>query len=116
MRIQITTQKMSLANTLREMVHTRLQHALGRLAQRIDEAVVSFEDVNGPRGGPDVQCRIRLFLRPRGEVNVAAMGASPSAALSEAAQRAGRCLNSRVRRRWMLRRRSRESFSPVTTA
>jgi len=116
MRIQITTQSMSLPSALRELVHTRLHNALGRLASRIDAAVVSFEDVNGPRGGPDIQCRIRLFLRPRGEVNVSAVAALPSTALSEAAERACRCVKSGTRRRWMLRRRSRELLSPSGTA
>ena len=116
MRIQITTQAVPLTSTLRELVHTRLQYALGRFAHRIGDAAASFEDLNGPRGGPDVQCRIKLQLRPRGEVNVSAVAASPGAALSEAAQRASRCVKSRIRRRWMVRRRTRASFSVGSVA
>ena len=111
MRIQITTQNMSLTKALREFVHTRLQYALGRFAHRIQEAAVSFEDVNGPRGGPDVHCRIKLLLRPRGEVNVPAVAVFPGDALSRAAQRAARCVKSRTRRRWMLRRRLRDPLN-----
>ena len=116
MRIQITTQKMSLSHALRELVHTRLNYTLGRLAQRIEAATVSFEDVNGPRGGPDVQCRVKLLLRPRGVVNVAAIAGSPGAALGEAAERAGRCVKSRVQRRWTLRRRVREPLTVDSVA
>ncbi len=107
MRILITTQKMPLTSALRELVQVRLQLALGRLAHRIQEASVSFEDVNGPRGGQDVECRIKLLLRPRGEVNVSAAAIFAGHALSAAAQRARRCVQSRIRRRWTLRRRSR---------
>ncbi|MBP9034941.1 MAG: HPF/RaiA family ribosome-associated protein [Planctomycetota bacterium] len=116
MRIQITTQNMSLTNALRELVHTRLRHALGRFAHRIQDAAVSFEDVNGPRGGRDMQCRIKLLLRPRGEVNVSAVAVFPGAALSEAAQRACRCVRSRTRRRWMLRRRTRDALDVGSAA
>jgi ribosome-associated translation inhibitor RaiA len=108
MRIRIATQNLSLTSGLRELVHTRMQFALGRFAHRIADVVVRFEDVNGPRGGPDLRCHVQLALRPRGEVNVSAVAGRPGAALSAAAQRACRCVRSRVRRRWMLRRRARE--------
>lgn len=105
MRIEIIAQNMVLTDSLRELVHTRLHYAVGRLAHRIAALQVSFEDVNGPRGGVDVQCRIRVRLRPRGAVNVSATRVFPGAALGEAAQRAARCVKSRLRRRWMHRRR-----------
>jgi ribosome-associated translation inhibitor RaiA len=105
MRIEITAQNMVLTDALRELVHTRLHYALGRLARRIAALQVSFEDVHGPRGGVDVECRIQVRLRPGGAVNVSATRDHPGAALGEAAQRAARCVKSRLRRRWMLRRR-----------
>ncbi len=116
MRIQITTQNMSLTAALRELVHTRLQFALGRFAHRIEEVAVNFEDVNGPRGGRDVHCRLKLLLRPRGALNVSAVALFPGAALSAAAQRAGRCVRSRTRRRWMLRRRTRDTLDVGSAA
>ncbi len=108
MRIQIRALKMPLTHALRELVHTRLHYALGRWAHRIEEASVSFEDVNGPRGGFDVKCRIKLRLRPRGEINVSATAVFPGAALSEAGQRAARCVTSDIQRRWAIRRRRRD--------
>ncbi len=116
MHIQITMQNMLLTNALRELVHTRLRFALGRFAHRIEVAAVSFEDMNGPRGGRDVQCRIRLLLRPRGEINVSAVAVFPGAALSEAVQRACRHVRSRTRRRWMLRRRTRDTLDVGSAA
>lgn len=107
MRIRITTQGMPRTDALQHLVQVRLQNALDRLTHRIAEATVTFEDVNGARGGPDVQCRIKLLLRPRGEVNVSATAIFAGHALSTAAQRASRCVTSRIRRRWMLRRRVR---------
>jgi len=112
MRIQIVARRFSQTSTLREMVELRLNQALGRVARRIAEATVSFEDLNGPRGGLDVQCRIKLRLDPRGEINVSAVAAEPSVALADAANRAERCLRTRTQRRRMQHRRSRFSMEP----
>lgn len=112
MRIHIATRNMSLTNAMRDFVHMRLRRALGRFARRITETAVTFEDMNGPRGGLDVHCRIRLVLRPHGEVNVSAMAAQAGAALSEASRRAVWCVKNRIRRRWRSRRRSRKSLAP----
>lgn len=109
MIIYIRTQNMSLTNAMRDFTHLRLRRMLSRFAHRITEMTVRFEDVNGPRGGLDVNCRIRLVLRQRGEVNVSGVAPEPGAALSEACERAIRCVRHRVRRRWSLRRRARES-------
>jgi hypothetical protein len=111
MRVQIVTEGVSLTQALVNQVLDRLKFALGRIDHCITEAVVRFEDVNGPRGGMDVHCRVKLMLIPRGEINVSAWAVSPGSALNEAAQRARRCVIARVRRRRTLRRRCRESLS-----
>ncbi|HPM83322.1 MAG: hypothetical protein KA383_16290 [Phycisphaerae bacterium] len=102
MNIQVVT-RVPLLSVVQELVELRLGRVLRRLGQRVEQAAVTFEDQNGPRGGPDILCRIWLRLQPRGEINVSAIAASPGAALSEAAQRAGRCAESSVRRSWTAR-------------
>ena len=90
MKIQVITQKVLLADWLRELLERRIQRALGRFTHKINEAIVTFEDLNGPRGGMDIQCRLRLLLHPRGEINVSAVDATAYLALRDAAQRAKR--------------------------
>lgn len=114
MRIKIRTQDMSLTRGMEQLVYTRIHSALGRLSRRVNEVILSFEDVNGPRGGEDIHCRIRLFVQPRGEVYVSAIAATPGAALSKAVQRAERRLNSRIQRHRTRRRWSREPSSQIT--
>lgn len=97
MNLQVVT-RVPLSSVVQDLVELRLGRDLGRLGQRIEQAAVTFEDQNGPRRGADTLCRIWLRLRPRGEINVSAIAASPGAALREAAQRAGRCAESSVRR------------------
>jgi ribosome-associated translation inhibitor RaiA len=92
MKIQVNTQNVLLADWMRELMEQRIQRVLGRFTHRVEKAIVTFEDLNGPRGGLDTQCRLRLLLRPRGEVNVSAVGASVYMALRDAAQRAKRRL------------------------
>jgi hypothetical protein len=104
MNIQVVT-RVPLWSWAQELAQLRLGRVLHRLGQRVAQATVTFEDRNGPRGGPDILCRIWLRLQPSGEVNVSAVAASPGAALREAAQRAGRCAESSVRRSWTARRR-----------
>lgn len=105
MNVQVVT-RVPLSSMVQELVELRLGRALRRLGQRVEQAAVTFEDQNGSRGGADSLCRIWLRLHPSGEINVSALAASPGAALNEAAERAGRCAESSVRRSWTKRRQS----------
>jgi len=97
MNIQVKA-KVSPMDVLEELVQTRLGHALGRFGHRIERAAVTLEDMN-PGGGADIECRIKLLLRPSGEVNVSAEAGSLTTAVSAAAVRAARCTESLVHRR-----------------
>ena len=90
MKVHVITQNIQLAEWMRDLVQRRILRALYRFAHRVAEAVVTFEDLNGPRGGMDVQCRLRLLLHPRGEINVSAVEATAYLALRDATQRAKR--------------------------
>src|SRR5262245_39544962 len=45
-----------------EYARRRLGNKLGRLARRIERLTVRYEDVNGPRGGVDTVCRVKVVL------------------------------------------------------
>lgn len=88
MKTQVISQKVMLTGWMRELVERRIKRALHRFTHKIEEVIVTFEDLNGPRGGMDIQCRLRLLLHPRGEINVTAVDTTPYLALGDAAQRA----------------------------
>jgi hypothetical protein len=54
--------RIPLDDATREMVRVRLGRRLGSYALHVQRATVRFEDVNGPRGGIDVACRVKIVL------------------------------------------------------
>ncbi len=45
---------------LRSHIRQRIEHAFGRIRKRIRHVDVFINDVNGPRGGPDKRCVIKV--------------------------------------------------------
>jgi hypothetical protein len=43
-------------------IRRRLGEKLGKYARRIERVTVRMRDINGPRGGVDIQCRIKLVV------------------------------------------------------
>lgn len=54
--------KATLGAGFQELIATRLGASLRGVANSIERAVVRFEDLNGPKGGPDTACRIQLAM------------------------------------------------------
>jgi hypothetical protein len=75
-----------------------LASALGRFERRVRTIHVWLEDVNGPRGGIDIRCRIDIDLRPRGTFSVAALAADELTATAEAAVRARELVDRRIKK------------------
>ena len=46
----------------RTYIRRRLGEKLGKYARRIERVTVRMRDINGPRGGVDIQCRIKLVV------------------------------------------------------
>ena len=92
---------------LAELIQHRLQRALGRFANRVRRVRVCLNDVNGPRGGIDKRCRMRVDLFPRGAVVVEAVGAAFEQALFGAAERVVRRVRAVIERKRDAHRRRR---------
>jgi len=68
MHIDLSTPNLSSSPALESHVRRRLGYAVGHMAHRIKSADVRVSDVNGPRGGVDKRCHVRIELHPRGTV------------------------------------------------
>lgn len=62
MQVEIRSRSAELDAVQTEWVRRRLDFALARFGSRIRKVAVTFEDLNGPRGGVDQKCRIDLQL------------------------------------------------------
>ncbi|MCU0842531.1 MAG: HPF/RaiA family ribosome-associated protein [Thiobacillaceae bacterium] len=90
MHTDIQTQGFDLTDGLRDYTERRLAYALGRSAHHVNRVAVLLADINGPRGGVDKRCRIRVRLAPSLEVVVEDTQADLYAAIDRAAERTGR--------------------------
>ena len=91
MRIEFRGLKSAAAEGgFRGRAERRLRFALGRFAGRIDRVLVQVCDTNGPRGGLDKQCRVRVRLRHGQEVLVGDVDEDWIVLIDRASARLGR--------------------------
>lgn len=83
----------------RAYIRRKLGWKLGKFAMSIERVSVRLRDVNGPRGGVDHQCRIRVVLSGLPSVIVEERLASMPAAIDAALVAAERSVRRRVQRR-----------------
>ena len=96
----------------------RLARKVGELAPHLERLSVRFEDVNGPRGGIGIVCRITAVLSALPSVVVEARAADPGLALRRAADALARTLRRTLARaeRATPRRRSVRADRATTMA
>lgn len=99
MRMQIVEDGVSLTTAQREFVERRIMFAFNRFDERIRQIVVSFADVNGPRGGPGLQCRLNVSVAGCRDLVVTSEGETLEAVAAESAARGSRNLARRLVRR-----------------
>jgi hypothetical protein len=76
----------------RAHAHKRMGRQLGRFAPHVERATVRFFDVNGPRGGVDQTCRIKVVLSRLPSVVVEANAATAREAFDRAAASTARAV------------------------
>ena len=92
MQIEIETSGFPLTRALRDHAERRLRSALTRCGDRIRKIAMRLSDVEGPRGGADKSCRLRVVLTGLPDVVVEDTQADLYVAIDRATDRAGRTL------------------------
>lgn len=92
-----TRSRTSIPLETRRYITERLRRVLAPLSGRIERASVRLEDVNGPRGGVDQHCRIKVVISGRDSVIVEARATDSRKAFQNAATRLGRTVRGRVK-------------------
>jgi hypothetical protein len=101
------SRRLRLDDDARGHVLKRMSQQLERLGPGLQRASVRFEDVNGPRGGVDTVCRLKLVLAGLPSVLNEARGTEPREAFDRAVPPAMRAARSALRARQTRARRSR---------
>ena len=79
------SQQVDLGDDTREHIQERMERQLEKLGPRATRATVRFEDVNGPRGGVDVVCRVKLELTAKESIVTEGRGSDAREAFDLAA-------------------------------
>ncbi len=98
MRIDIQSLGFPLTAALVRHTEYRLRVALTRISDRIKHVVVRLGDNNGPRGGKDKFCRMRVHVDRSHPVQIEDTGVDLYAVIDRVAERAGRNAGKRVDR------------------
>lgn len=98
MRFDIQARGFELTPALRQHAERRLRFALARAEESVRKVSVRLSDVNGPRGGQDKQCHLRVALNHLSDVLIEDIEADLYAAIDRAADRAGRTVARRLAR------------------
>ena len=75
----------ALGEGFQRQIRTQLARRVGRAAGLIERITVRFEDVNGPKGGIDTVCRIKVVISGRPSLIIAKRAHSHASAFAHAA-------------------------------
>jgi putative sigma-54 modulation protein len=92
MKIHVRSLAVPLTDDLAALIERRVRYGLTRFAASVQDVHVTLDDVNGPRGGLDKVCRIRVHTGRRRRCIVDQRASSIEAAVSSAAARAARAV------------------------
>jgi putative sigma-54 modulation protein len=98
MHFDIRAQGFELTSGLREHAERRLRFALDWAHHDVNKVILRFTDINGPRGGNDKRCQLRIPMSRMREVVIEDIAADLYVAIDRAADRAGRTLERRLSR------------------
>lgn len=93
----------------RSYVRRKLGMKLGKFGSSVERVSVRVEDLNGPRGGVDHQCQVKVVLDGLPSVVFAGRDPSLAAAIDGALTGAERAVRRALKRKQAVRRRSRAS-------
>ena len=100
MQISIQARGFKLTESMYTYCDRRLRFALGSAVGDVHSVMIRLADQNGPRGGVDKRCAVRVTLRDAPLVIILQEDADLYVAIDRAADRAARAVARRLDRVW----------------
>jgi ribosomal subunit interface protein len=97
--VNIRAKDVEVDDDMRDYIRRKLGMKLGKFALSIERVSVRLRDVNGPRGGIDHQCGVKVVLSGLPSVIVDVRNASMQAAIDEALSAVARSVRRSLQRR-----------------
>jgi ribosome-associated translation inhibitor RaiA len=101
--LAVRTTGIQISESLEEQVRARVSRKLAKFAVHIERVTVRFEDENGPRGGVDTTCRIKIVVSGMPSVVSAERRSDAERAFAAAFAAAERTLRRQLERRGVSR-------------
>jgi len=105
MNIRIQAKDFALTPAIEAETRERIEHALDRFAPYVVAVDVFLGDVNGPKGGRDKRCTIRVSLPNRTTVPIESLRSNLYVAIASSARRARRVVRRVLARQRRFERR-----------
>ena len=109
MRIESHIEK-SFPDQVRNTVEERALSKLDRFQEQIQEVSIALRDLNGPKGGVDIQCRVHVVCEMTGETIIEETAENVSSALNGALDRTVRTI---AKKRDQVVKKQQKQRSPV---
>ena len=104
MNLELCSKGVRMTDGLRAYVDTKLRSTLGRFGNRVRSVRVRLKDINGPKGGEDIECHINANLGRAGAIVIRETRCDPFRAVARASDRAGHLLTRQIARTRAARR------------
>lgn len=98
MDVQLLDRNIGITSDQQLSLERCLLFAFDRFSSHIRTVDVALSDVNGPKGGDDLQCRMKIVLHGKGELMVEGKGVSLEAVAAETVDRATLAVSRRIER------------------
>ena len=98
MKIDVRSQGIELSASLHDHIERCLDFRLDWARHDVSRIVISLSDVNGPRGGNDKRCQVRIPLSRMRDVLIDEVADDLQVAIARAVDRAARSLERRFSR------------------
>ncbi len=95
MNVEIRARGIEMTEPLEQVVQRRVYSALRRFGHRVRRASVQLTDLNGPKGGVDIRCKIEAHLEGGGQVIVHQTRETPFTAVADACEAVARAVRRR---------------------